>query len=130
MEAANLKKEARVKEETESLRDRNARAVEEWEKRASDVTREDEQKKRGDAVRELKRCVHAGDALEQRAFLLARDREGEKVQQMQLVDQLQGELSALRNNNSKKLKDIALQTKRVCNIYITAHQFVKAVCSL
>ena len=118
MDVANLKKETRLKAETESLRDRNARAVEEWEKRATDVTREDEQKKREDAVRELKRCVRSGDVLEQRAFVLARDREGEKVHQMQLVEQLQGELSTLKRDNSRKLKDISTQGQKVSYIGI------------
>ena len=64
-------------------------------------------------MRELKRCVRAGDVLEQRAFMLARDREGDKLHQLQMVEQLHGELSALRRDNSRKMKEIAIQTKKV-----------------
>ena len=98
---------------TESVKERNVKAVQEWEKRANDVTREDELKKHETAVRNMKRCVQVGDKMEQKAFVTAREREGDKQHQMQLVEQIQTELSLLKKDNSKRMKEIAIQTKKV-----------------
>ncbi|KAI6657505.1 Trichohyalin-like [Oopsacas minuta] len=112
LDAANYKKESRIQAATESLKERNAKAVQEWEKRANNVTREDGLKKREYAVRDLKKCVRAGDMMEQRAFMLARNRDQDKTQQMQLVEQLENDLYALKRDNTKKMKEIAMQTKK------------------
>ena len=110
---ANLKKESRIQAVTESVKERNVKAVQEWEKRVNDVTHEDELKKHDTAVRNMKRCVQVGDKMEQRAFVTAREKEGEKQHQMQLVDQIQNELSTLKKDNSKRMKEISIQTKKV-----------------
>lgn len=102
-----------VKAKRRESQDRNVKEQHEWEKRMTDKQAETKRKEHEDKIKHLTRIVQKQEDLERSLYDRVRGAELTRRKQDEAVSQLQAELDATKRENARKLKELAVQTKKV-----------------
>jgi hypothetical protein len=112
MAAVDSQRQSRMDTYQRSLQERNTAMMRNWEENAAAQLTEQARLKHQDRMKQLQREVSRMDQQEHRMYTQVKEAEAERRKQETVIEKLQGDLDALKRENSRRLKDAAIQARK------------------